>query len=244
MAKYLFLPAEVQVVVMVVVVVAFLGTPPTNQELLQEKEMANRWQPREATKQQDGNLVSDVAFPGIDFTVPVVGESQSLCSPEEGINQIEDQIFGAAADTQDEGNREQPDLPEQESQFSREEEKQLGKKKHRRRPSKKKKHWQPYYKLTWEEKKKFEEKQSQRASRVRAEMFAKGQPVAPYNTTQFLMEDHDQEEPDLKTNLYPKRSVIKSDEMSEEDFVEEEEDGREGLGGDGTEFFQKDFSET
>uniref|UniRef100_A0A8C7E2D4 Protein HEXIM1 n=1 Tax=Naja naja TaxID=35670 RepID=A0A8C7E2D4_NAJNA len=206
MAKYLFLPAEVQVVVMVVVVVAFLGTPPTNQELLQEKEMANRWQPREATKQQDGNLVSDVAFPGIDFTVPVVGESQSLCSPEEGINQIEDQIFGA--------------------------EKQLGKKKHRRRPSKKKKHWQPYYKLTWEEKKKFEEKQSQRASRVRAEMFAKGQPVAPYNTTQFLMEDHDQEEPDLKTNLYPKRSVIKSDEMSEEDFVEEEEDGREGLGGD------------
>ncbi|XP_015673963.1 protein HEXIM1-like [Protobothrops mucrosquamatus] len=218
--------------------------------------MADRWQPREATKQQDGKLVSvDVAFSGIGLTVPVVGESQSLCSPEEGINQIENQTFGAAADTQDEGNGEQPDLYEQEycgpvdqrcrSQFGREEEKQLRKKKHRRRPSKKKKHWKPYYKLTWEEKKKFDEKQSQRASRVRAEMFAKGQPVAPYNTTQFLMEDHDQEEPDLKTNLYPKRPVTKSDETSEEDFVEEEDGGSsDGMGGDGTEFLQKDFSET
>lgn len=28
-------------------------------------------------------------------------------------------------------------------------------------------------------------------------MFAKGQPVAPYNTTQFLMNDRDPEEPDL-----------------------------------------------
>uniref|UniRef100_A0A670YXE6 HEXIM P-TEFb complex subunit 1 n=1 Tax=Pseudonaja textilis TaxID=8673 RepID=A0A670YXE6_PSETE len=127
---------------------------------------------------------------------------------------------------------------------SQDTEKQLGKKKHRRRPSKKKKHWKPYYKLSWEEKKKFDEKQSQRASRMRAEMFAKGQPVAPYNTTQFLMEDHDQEEPDLKTSLYPKRSATKSDETSEEDFVEEEDGGSDGMGGDGTEFLQKDFSET
>ncbi|KAK9396815.1 protein HEXIM1-like [Crotalus adamanteus] len=187
-----------------------------------------------------------------DFTVPVVGGSQSLGTPE--INQIEDQTFGAAADIQDAGDEEQPDLQEQgycgpvdqscRSQSGEEEEKQLGKKKHRRRPSKKKKHWKPYYKLSWEEKKKFDEKQSQRASRMRAEMFAKGQPVAPYNTTQFLMEDHDQEEPDLKTSLYPKKSATKSDETSEEDFVEEEDGGSDGMGGDGTEFLQKDFSET
>ncbi|XP_037665801.1 protein HEXIM1 [Choloepus didactylus] len=123
---------------------------------------------------------------------------------------------------------------------------QLGKKKHRRRPSKKKRHWKPYYKLTWEEKKKFDEKQSQRASRMRAEMFAKGQPVAPYNTTQFLMDDHDQEEPDLKTGLYPKRAVTKSD-TSDEDFMEEageEDGGSDGMGGDGGEFLQRDFSET
>uniref|UniRef100_A0A8C4YPE0 HEXIM P-TEFb complex subunit 1 n=1 Tax=Gopherus evgoodei TaxID=1825980 RepID=A0A8C4YPE0_9SAUR len=128
-----------------------------------------------------------------------------------------------------------------------EEWRQLGKKKHRRRPSKKKRHWKPYYKLTWEEKKLFDERQSQRASRLRAEMFAKGQPVAPYNTTQFLMEDHDQEEPDLKTGLYPKKAAAKSDDTSEEDFLEEaadEDGGSDGMGGDGSEFLQRDFSET
>lgn len=122
----------------------------------------------------------------------------------------------------------------------------LGKKKHRRRPSKKKRHWKPYYKLTWEEKRKFDEKQSLRASRIRAEMFAKGQPVAPYNTTQFLMDDHDQEEPDLKTGFCPKRSATKSD-TSDEDFMEEggeEDGGSDGMGGDGSEFLQRDFSET
>lgn len=107
---------------------------------------------------------------------------------------------------------------------------QLGKKKHRRRPSKKKRHWKPYYKLTWEEKKKFDEKQSLRASRIRAEMFAKGQPVAPYNTTQFLMDDHDQEEPDLKTGLYPKRDFSETYEryhaeslqnMSKQELIKE-----------------------
>lgn len=124
---------------------------------------------------------------------------------------------------------------------------QLGKKKHRRRPSKKKRHWKPYYKLTWEEKKKFDEKQSLRASRIRAEMFAKGQPVAPYNTTQFLMDDHDQEEPDLKTGLYSKRAAAKSDDTSDDDFMEEggeEDGGSDGMGGDGSEFLQRDFSET
>ncbi|XP_004859875.1 protein HEXIM1 [Heterocephalus glaber] len=123
---------------------------------------------------------------------------------------------------------------------------QLGKKKHRRRPSKKKRHWKPYYKLSWEEKRKFDERQSLRASRVRAEMFAKGQPVAPYNTTQFLMDDHDQEEPDLKTGLCPRRAAAKSD-SSDEDFVEEageEDGGSDGMGGDGGEFLQRDFSET
>lgn len=129
-------------------------------------------------------------------------------------------------------------------QLGGEEERQFGKKKHRRRPSKKKRHWKPYYKLSWEEKKKFDEKQSQRASRLRAEMFAKGQPVAPYNTTQFLMEDHDQEEPDLKTGLCPRRAAAKSDDTSEDDFVEDEDGGSDGMGGDGSEFLQKDFSET
>ncbi|XP_025899484.1 protein HEXIM1 [Nothoprocta perdicaria] len=121
------------------------------------------------------------------------------------------------------------------------------KKKHRRRPSKKKRRWKPYSKLSWEEKQQFDERQSLRASRLRAEMFAKGQPVAPYNTTQFLMEDHDQEEPDLKTGLYPRRAAAKPAETSDEDFLEEaadEDGGSDGMGGDGSEFLQRDFSET
>ncbi|XP_054988236.1 protein HEXIM2 [Sorex araneus] len=73
----------------------------------------------------------------------------------------------------------------------------LGRKKHRRRPTKRKRHWRPYLELSWAEKQQRDEWQGQRASRVREEMFAKGQPVAPYNTTQFLMNDRDPEEPNL-----------------------------------------------
>nr|XP_045375926.1 protein HEXIM2 isoform X2 [Camelus bactrianus]XP_045375927.1 protein HEXIM2 isoform X2 [Camelus bactrianus]XP_045375928.1 protein HEXIM2 isoform X2 [Camelus bactrianus]XP_045375929.1 protein HEXIM2 isoform X2 [Camelus bactrianus]XP_045375930.1 protein HEXIM2 isoform X2 [Camelus bactrianus] len=76
----------------------------------------------------------------------------------------------------------------------------LARKKHRRRSSKlskRKRPWRPYLELSWAEKQQRDERQSQRASRVREEMFAKGQPVAPYNTTQFLMNDRDPEEPNL-----------------------------------------------
>lgn len=136
-----------------------------------------------------------------------------------------------------------------------------GKKKHRRRPSKKKRRWKPYFKLTWEEKKEMDERESERASRVRAEMFAKGLPVAPYNTTQFLMEEHDREEPDLNTERCSRRPFGASrseDTASEEDYFEpeeeEEEDGggeeegeSDGMGrpaGAGGEFLQRDFCET
>ncbi|MGH0167532.1 UNVERIFIED_CONTAM: hypothetical protein FKN15_054079 [Acipenser sinensis] len=130
-----------------------------------------------------------------------------------------------------------------------------GRKRHRRRPSKKKRRWKPYFKLSWEEKKELDERETARASRVREEMFAKGLPVAPYNTTQFLMEEHDREEPDLKTELGARRpaGVCRSeDTASEEESVEPEEEedgsgGSDGMGraGDGGgEFLQRDFSET
>ncbi|XP_041029378.1 protein HEXIM1-like [Carcharodon carcharias] len=121
-----------------------------------------------------------------------------------------------------------------------------GKRRHRRRPSKKKRRWKPYFKLSWEEKKKLDERESVRAAKTRAEMFAKGFTVAPYNTTQFLMEEHNQEEPDLNTGVCPKRAG-RSDETSEEEELDEEEQdsGSDGMGGDGGgEFLQKDFSET
>ncbi|XP_070704799.1 protein HEXIM1 [Pempheris klunzingeri] len=128
----------------------------------------------------------------------------------------------------------------------------LGRKRHRRRNSKKKRNWKPYYKLSWEERKALEEKETARASRLREEMFAKGLPVAPYNTTQFLMDEHDREEPDLNTETGVRRT---EDTGSEEDLFdnEEEEDddgsggGSDGIGRPGNaggEFLQRDFSET
>lgn len=48
------------------------------------------------------------------------------------------------------------------------------------------------------------------------------------------MDDHDQEEPDLKTGLYPKRAAAKSDDTSDEDFMDEageEDGGSDGMGG-------------
>ncbi|XP_053217719.1 protein HEXIM1 isoform X2 [Podarcis raffonei] len=215
--------------------------------------MDGRWQPRE-TKQQDGSPMSGGEEGDAEHAVPPVG--RSLGAPEGAVGgEVEDQNCGAPAEVQKPCDGEQLSLQCQgysgpvgqsfRPQAEGEEEGKLVKKKHRRRPSKKKRHWKPYYKLSWEEKKKFDEKQSQRASRLRAEMFAKGQPVAPYNTTQFLMEDHDQEEPDLKTGLFPKKTAAKSEDTSEEDFfVEEEGGGSDGMGGDGSEFLQKDFSET
>lgn len=135
----------------------------------------------------------------------------------------------------------------------------LGRKRHRRRTSKKKRTWKPYNKLSWEEKKALEEKETARASRMREEMFAKGLPVAPYNTTQFLMDEHDREEPDLNTETGARRSLGVGGRMedtgSEEDlFDNEEEDDDDGSGGGsdgigrpgnaGGEFLQRDFSET
>ncbi|KAM6163555.1 protein HEXIM2 [Rhynchocyon petersi] len=110
----------------------------------------------------------------------------------------------------------------------------LGRKKHRRRPSKRKRHWRPYLELSWAEKQQRDERQSQRASQVRQEMFAKGQPVAPYNTTQFLMNDRDPEEPNLDV---PQGVSHPGSSGDSEAGDSDEQDQARG------EFLQKDFSE-
>uniref|UniRef100_G3TDN9 HEXIM P-TEFb complex subunit 2 n=1 Tax=Loxodonta africana TaxID=9785 RepID=G3TDN9_LOXAF len=110
----------------------------------------------------------------------------------------------------------------------------FARKKHRRLPSKHKRHWRPYLELSWAEKQRRDERQSQRAFQVREEMFAKGQPVAPYNTTQFLMNDRDPEEPDLDV---PHR-------VSHPGSSGESEAGdSDGPGQAHGEFLQRDFSE-
>lgn len=110
----------------------------------------------------------------------------------------------------------------------------LARKKHRRRPSKRKRHWRPYLELSWAEKQQRDERQSQRASRVRQEMFAKGQPLAPYNTTQFLMNDRDLEEPNLDVLHRPSHA---------DSGGENEAGDSDGLGRAHGEFQQRDFSE-
>ncbi|KAL8175671.1 UNVERIFIED_CONTAM: hypothetical protein K2H54_003697 [Gekko kuhli] len=221
----------------------FPDSPPPDPELPSgEEPLDGRWRPREAP--QPGGCPDGEGAAPPPPPAPPAGASQGCAGgggpPEEA------QCPGGG-----------PGGPRWRAAPGGEEERQLGKKKHRRRPSKKKRHWKPYYQLSWEEKKKFDEKQSQRASRLRAEMFAKGQPVAPYNTTQFLMEDHDTEEPDLKTaGPGPKRAAgPRADDDgssgADEDFCDGEGAGGEalggvggGMGGDGSEFLQKDFSET
>ncbi|XP_077350914.1 protein HEXIM1 isoform X2 [Festucalex cinctus] len=133
----------------------------------------------------------------------------------------------------------------------------LGRKRHRRRAAKKKRNWKPYYNLSWEERKALDERETARASRLREEMFAKGLPVAPYNTTQFLMDEHDREEPDLNTQARRPDDTGSEEDLFENDD-EDDEDGSGGGGGGcgggsdgigrpgnaGGEFLQRDFSET
>lgn len=80
-----------------------------------------------------------------------------------------------------------------------------GKKKRRRRGKHKggKHHrkYKPYHKLSWSERKEVDDRETKRANLKREAAFKSGHPVAPYNTTQFLMEDHSKNEgisPSLK----------------------------------------------
>uniref|UniRef100_A0A131YRB7 Protein HEXIM1/2 n=1 Tax=Rhipicephalus appendiculatus TaxID=34631 RepID=A0A131YRB7_RHIAP len=113
-----------------------------------------------------------------------------------------------------------------------------GKKRKNRRGKTKKRKWKPYYKLSWEERRELEERESRRANRIRQRMFAHGQPVAPYNTTQFLMEDHCVQEPDYESmnghHRHRENSINDSVDSSDEFYSspEDEED-----------FLQKQFSE-
>lgn len=74
-----------------------------------------------------------------------------------------------------------------------------------RRGKSKRRKLKPYNKLSWQE----GSEQSKLANKVRSRMFTHGQPVAPYNTTQFLMEDHNDLQ-DLDVQL---KAVTDSDSL-------------------------------
>lgn len=108
------------------------------------------------------------------------------------------------------------------------------KKKRRRRPKGGMKHkkYKPYDKLSWSERRDLEEKEAVRANQKREDAFKHGHPVAPYNTTQYLMEDHIKNEeinPDLHLEGHCHR--INSRES------------REGSGG-GTDSSEESFTST
>ncbi|CAG9531506.1 unnamed protein product [Cercopithifilaria johnstoni] len=51
--------------------------------------------------------------------------------------------------------------------------------------------WKPYHTLSLKEKIAQEEKEVRNAVEKRERLFSRGKPMAPYNTTQFLLEDHE-----------------------------------------------------
>ncbi|XP_067933591.1 protein HEXIM2-like [Watersipora subatra] len=74
------------------------------------------------------------------------------------------------------------------------EESKLPRAQRNRKPSsasrtKRKRKWRPYNELSWDEKKMQDDRETRRAHEKRERLSAEGHPIAPYNTTQFLMDD-------------------------------------------------------
>lgn len=113
------------------------------------------------------------------------------------------------------------------------------KKKHRRGAKKKPRtKYRPYNKLTWDEKRKLDEKDAVKAVRRREELvLQKGRPIAPYNTTQFLMEEHDPGDENLQ-------SVSSSNNQEQNEQQEGAVDNDESCSScSSDEYFEKDFRE-
>lgn len=134
-----------------------------------------------------------------------------------------DRILLRVMDKEDSSkNLESPVLPSSEQNANNKIEKLKMKKDHQT----KKRKWKPYHKMSWKEKKKAAKNETNRANRVREEMFAKGQAIAPYNTTQFLMDDHNQEEPNYfdgeedVLNDSPEEECLRNEGYMQQQFTE------------------------
>ncbi|EDO44772.1 predicted protein [Nematostella vectensis] len=128
-------------------------------------------------------------------------------------------------------------------------------KKHRRGSRRcRKKKYKPYTKMTWDEKKARLELDAKKATKMREQyMHEKGRPAAPYNTTQFLMDEHDQEEPDLGAHSHMQsdgeddtsnstgRPRLQSQSMDDSDLEDYNESPEDEIYEQ--QFFEKDFTE-
>lgn len=102
------------------------------------------------------------------------------------------------------------------------------KKKRRRRPKGGVKHkkYRPYDKLSWSERRDLEEKETVRANQKREDAFKHGHPVAPYNTTQYLMEDHIQNE-EINPDLHTEGQIHRNNSRESRDGVGESSESSE-----------------
>lgn len=124
------------------------------------------------------------------------------------------------------------------------------KNKHTRRGSKKNKprkprqKFKPYNTLTWDEKRKLCERDTVKAVRRRKELvLQKGRPIAPYNTTQFLMEEHnvlDNFEGDAISHA---QSATKPGYNSSDNIESIENGDSSSSSVSDDEYFDKDFNE-
>jgi len=111
-------------------------------------------------------------------------------------------------------------------------------------PSSGKRTYKPYSQMSWEERKQSDERETKRANLRREQLIAAGQAMAPYNTTQFLMEQHEPVGPSGEVqsflNVRDKDSSIagrSSGSITGESSVADEDDGTEDM------FLEKEFSE-
>lgn len=95
----------------------------------------------------------------------------------------------------------------------------IGRKRHRRGKHRRK--WKPYSSMTWEEKRVVEAKEAARAAQREADLA--GKPSAPWNTTQFIMEDRGCNEVKIPTPR-ASRTLSLEDSLSDEDLYESPED--------------------
>ena len=91
----------------------------------------------------------------------------------------------------------------------------------RRRRGKHRRKWKPYSSMSLEEKRAVEVREAARAARREAELA--GKPSAPWNTTQFIMEDRGCNEVRIPTPR-ASRTLSLDDSLSDEDLYESPED--------------------
>ncbi|KAI6657766.1 Protein HEXIM1 [Oopsacas minuta] len=101
----------------------------------------------------------------------------------------------------DSSNLSEPDKKEVTGVKIRREESSGGKQRKQRKRRQKIRKWKPYSQMTWEEKQEFQEYENLRIERhlQQVQQLGKRKAVAPYNTTQFLMDDKPSEQPHMNT---------------------------------------------